>query len=290
MQQAFHECHALQCGFCTPGFVTTVTAYLEDHPDPTRDEAREAISGNLCRCTGYVNIVSAVVRAAELRRRGKLLVTTRMVGETVLRVEDPRLVTGDGRYLDDLGHDALEVAFVRSPHAHARVLDIDVTDALDVDGLVAIYTYEDLVADEEQHGTRVAEQLPLLIPHPTLTHGRTQYALAKDEVNHVGEAIVMVVARDRYAAEDVVERIRVDYDFLPVVVGVEAARAAEHLVHDDVPGNVAAHMVQEIGDAAAAIDAAPHVARARPGDRAQRVDADGGQGRATRGGTPTTSR
>ncbi len=66
VQQAFHECHALQCGFCTPGFVTTVTAYLRDHPDPTREEAREAISGNLCRCTGYVNIVAAVERAAEL--------------------------------------------------------------------------------------------------------------------------------------------------------------------------------------------------------------------------------
>jgi carbon-monoxide dehydrogenase small subunit len=66
VQQAFHECHALQCGFCTPGFVTTVTAYLREHPDPTREEAREAISGNLCRCTGYVNIVDAVERAAEL--------------------------------------------------------------------------------------------------------------------------------------------------------------------------------------------------------------------------------
>jgi aerobic carbon-monoxide dehydrogenase small subunit len=66
VQQAFHECHALQCGFCTPGFVTTVTAYLAEHPTPTREEAREAISGNLCRCTGYVNIVSAVQRAAEL--------------------------------------------------------------------------------------------------------------------------------------------------------------------------------------------------------------------------------
>ena len=64
--QAFHECHALQCGFCTPGFVTTVTAYLRENPAPTRAEAREAISGNLCRCTGYQNIVAAVVRAAEL--------------------------------------------------------------------------------------------------------------------------------------------------------------------------------------------------------------------------------
>ena len=66
VQQAFHECHALQCGFCTPGFVTTVAAYLRDHPTPTHEEAREAIAGNLCRCTGYVNIVAAVERAAAL--------------------------------------------------------------------------------------------------------------------------------------------------------------------------------------------------------------------------------
>jgi aerobic carbon-monoxide dehydrogenase small subunit len=66
VQQAFHECHALQCGFCTPGFVTTVTAYLAEHADPSAEDAREAIAGNLCRCTGYQNIVAAVQRAAEL--------------------------------------------------------------------------------------------------------------------------------------------------------------------------------------------------------------------------------
>ncbi|NIV54701.1 MAG: hypothetical protein GWN48_03555, partial [Actinobacteria bacterium] len=70
-----------------------------------------------------------------------------------------------------------------------RITDIDVADALDVDGLVAIYTYEDLDG-------RVAEPLPVLIPHPALTHGRTQYVLARDEVNHVGEAVAMVVAVD----------------------------------------------------------------------------------------------
>jgi aerobic carbon-monoxide dehydrogenase small subunit len=66
VQQAFHECHALQCGFCTPGFITTITAYLRENADPSADEAREAIAGNLCRCTGYVNIVAAVQRAAAL--------------------------------------------------------------------------------------------------------------------------------------------------------------------------------------------------------------------------------
>jgi aerobic carbon-monoxide dehydrogenase small subunit len=68
LQQAFHEAHGLQCGFCTPGFVTTVTAYLRDNPDPTPEQAREAIGGNLCRCTGYQNIVASVLRAAEILR------------------------------------------------------------------------------------------------------------------------------------------------------------------------------------------------------------------------------
>jgi carbon-monoxide dehydrogenase large subunit len=173
-----------------------------------------------------------------------------MFGEPIARLEDDRLLRGNGAYLDDLGHDALAAAFVRSPHAHARVLGIDVAGALDIDGLVAIYTYEDLPG-------RVAEPLPLLIPHPALTHGRTGYPLASVEVNYVGEPVVMVIARDRYLAEDAAERIMVDYEPLPAVVGIEAARAAEHLVHADVPGNVAGHLVQSNGDAAAAIAAAP---------------------------------
>jgi CO/xanthine dehydrogenase FAD-binding subunit/aerobic-type carbon monoxide dehydrogenase small subunit (CoxS/CutS family) len=67
VQQAFTECHGLQCGFCTPGFLTTISAFLDENPKPTEEEAREAISGNLCRCTGYQNIVKSVLRASELR-------------------------------------------------------------------------------------------------------------------------------------------------------------------------------------------------------------------------------
>ena len=66
VQQAFQECHGLQCGFCTPGFLCTVTAFLRDNPSPSQEEVLEGISGNLCRCTGYQNIVKAVHRAAEL--------------------------------------------------------------------------------------------------------------------------------------------------------------------------------------------------------------------------------
>ncbi|MQA02182.1 MAG: 2Fe-2S iron-sulfur cluster binding domain-containing protein [Streptosporangiales bacterium] len=70
VQQAFRDCHGLQCGFCTPGFLTTISAFLDGNPSPTETEAREAISGNLCRCTGYENIVRSVLRAAELMREG----------------------------------------------------------------------------------------------------------------------------------------------------------------------------------------------------------------------------
>ena len=128
VQQAFTECHGLQCGFCTPGFLTTVTAFLDENPSPTGEEAREAVSGNLCRCTGYQNIVKSVLRAAELREKpnGRMPLS-RLSGIRPVRLllrrtqrddadvrgahqarEDPRLVTGGGRYLDDLGHDALE--------------------------------------------------------------------------------------------------------------------------------------------------------------------------------------
>jgi len=69
VQQAFADCHGLQCGFCTPGFLTTITAALADNPEPSHDEAREIIGGNLCRCTGYQNIVKAVLHAAELKRQ-----------------------------------------------------------------------------------------------------------------------------------------------------------------------------------------------------------------------------
>jgi aerobic carbon-monoxide dehydrogenase large subunit len=179
-------------------------------------------------------------------------VTTKLFGEPVRRREDARLITGKGRYLDDIGSSAtLAAAFVRSPHAHARITDIDVEGCLDVEGLVAIYTYEDLTGP-------MAEPLPVLIPHPQLHAPRTGFPLANGIVHHVGEPIAMVIATDRYIAEDAAERILVTYEELPVVVGVDAAREATATVHDDVPDNVAARHHQETGDVDAALSASAH--------------------------------
>ncbi len=179
---------------------------------------------------------------------------TQIFGAPVTRREDARLTTGRGRYLDDLGRNALAAAFVRSPHAHARITDIDVTAALDVDGLIGIYTYDDLEGP-------LAEPLPLLIPHPTLTAGRTGYPLADGIVRHVGEPIAMVVATDRYVAEDIAGLIEVTYEPLPPVVGLPASRDGTLLVHADLPDNVAAHLVQENGDVEAELAAASHTLR-----------------------------
>jgi carbon-monoxide dehydrogenase small subunit len=68
LQEAFRECHALQCGYCTPGILMTMQAFLATHPDPSEGEVREALSGNLCRCTGYQHIVDAVLLAAKNMR------------------------------------------------------------------------------------------------------------------------------------------------------------------------------------------------------------------------------
>jgi aerobic carbon-monoxide dehydrogenase large subunit len=180
-------------------------------------------------------------------------VTTKWFGARVQRVEDDRLLRGKGRFTDDIneeGERALEACFVRSAYAHARIKSIDVSAARAMPGVAAVYVAADLPFGQTD--------LPILIPHPNLTHGRTQRCLASEVVRYVGEPIAFVVAENRYIAEDAADLVAVDYEPLPVVITPEAAAAADHLVHEDVPGNVAAEMLQEVGDVQRALAAAPH--------------------------------
>ncbi len=177
--------------------------------------------------------------------------TTASFGQPIRRNEDERLVTGRGSYTDDVGSDAWALVMVRSPYAHARVLSVDVSEALAVDGVEAILTYDDLPG-------RLSEPLPLLIPHPSLVAARTQEILARDRVRHVGQAVAAIVATNRYVGEDAAEQVVVEYEPLPAVVGIDGA-LGPNLVHDDAPGNIAAHHREHIGDVDAALAAAPHV-------------------------------
>jgi len=173
----------------------------------------------------------------------------------VPRVEDDRLLRGQGRFTDDIDEGALESCLVRSPYAHARIKSIDVSAARAMPGVAAVFTAADLPFG--------AIDLPLLIPHPNLTHGRTQKCLASTIVRYTGEPVAFVVAESRSVAEDAAELVEVDYEQLPVVITPESAAAAQHLVHTDVPGNVAAEMTQEVGDTKKALAAAPHRKRLR---------------------------
>src|SRR5207245_2173710 len=166
------------------------------------------------------------------------------------RVEDDRLLRGRGHFTDDIDEGALESVLVRSPFAHARIKSIDVSAARAVPGVKAVYVAADLPFGHTD--------LPILIPHPNLAHGRTQRCLASEVVRYTGEAVAFVVAENRYLAEDAADLVQVEYEPLPVVITPEVAAVAEHLVHADVPGNVAAEMLQEAGDVKPALAAAPH--------------------------------
>jgi len=185
----------------------------------------------------------------------------RFFGKRIKRNEDPRLLTGQALFVDDVQlPNMLGVAFLRSPYAHARIKDIDVSQALEREGVVAVYTAGDL-GDYWRKG-------PLLVPPPPVDrlvfNERTQPILAKDEVRHVGEPIVAVVAEDRYIAEDALADILVDLEPLPAVVDIERGlEPGSELVHSDLGSNLAAHIIQEKGDYARAKKEAEIVLRRR---------------------------
>jgi len=183
---------------------------------------------------------------------------TRYFGERVRRSEDPRLLTGRGLYVDDVRLPGVaHAAFLRSPHAHARLLRIDVARAKAAPGVVAVYTRADLPP-------ALAAPLPPLIPHPALVHHKTQYALAPEKVRYAGEPVALVIAENRYLAEDAVELIEAEYAPLPAVVDLEqAARPDAPLVHEDIGTNVCAHYTQRVGNVEEAFARAAHVFRER---------------------------
>ncbi len=180
--------------------------------------------------------------------------TTRYFGERIKRNEDPRLLTGRGTFVDDVKLPGLVYAAVlRSPHAHARLLRVDVSRARAHPDVVAVYTRADLPA-------ALADPLPKLIPHAALIHHKTQYALAPDKVRYVGEPVAFVVATSRYAAEDALDLIDVEYDPLPAVVDLErAVQPGAALVHEDIGTNVCATYTQRVGDVDEAFARAAHV-------------------------------
>jgi aerobic carbon-monoxide dehydrogenase large subunit len=187
--------------------------------------------------------------------------TTRYFGAPIARNEDRRLLTGQALFVDDVELPGLlHAAFLRSQIAHGRVRHVDVSAARRREGVVAVYTADDLGA-YWQPG-------PLLVPPPPIEgitfNQRTQVPLAKDKARHAGEPLALVIAESRHLAEDALADIVVDLEPLPAVVDLERALSENSpTVHDDVRGNVAARVRQRKGDYAVAVTHADHVIRRR---------------------------
>jgi aerobic carbon-monoxide dehydrogenase large subunit len=184
-------------------------------------------------------------------------VATRNFGAPIRRNEDARLLRGQALFVDDVELPGmLHAAFLRSNLAHATIRSIDVSEARARAGVVAVYTAEDL-------GAYWAPG-PLLVPPPPIAglvfNQRTQVPLAKGKVRHVGEPLAVVLAQSRYLAEDALSDIAVELEPLPAFVDLEKAGAETTVrVHEDVRGNIAAHVRQSRGNYAAARARADHI-------------------------------
>jgi CO/xanthine dehydrogenase Mo-binding subunit len=143
------------------------------------------------------------------------------IGKGMKRIEDPRILTGKGRYVDDVSvQNMAHAAMVHSPHAHARIVSIDISKALEIPGVIGVFVGEDIA--------RLTDPCPSFASPPV-----PQLCMAVGKVRHVGEVVAAVVADDRYIAEDAAELVDVTYDILPANVDMEEALAAtgDALIH-----------------------------------------------------------
>ncbi len=183
-----------------------------------------------------------------MNSKGVGSVTGPLVGQAIERIEDAALLTGQGRFADDLalapgtGH----AAFVRSPHAHAIIRAIDASAAEAMSGVYAVLTGADVRAWSTPFITGVKQPME-------------HWCLAVDKVRYAGEPVAIVIAEDRYRAEDAAERVSVEYEPLPAVVDpVAAASADAPILHDAVGDNVVHERTFSYGGPAAAFAEAPH--------------------------------
>jgi len=183
--------------------------------------------------------------------------TTRFFGKPIKRFEDPALLTGKGRFTDDVHlPDTLHAAFVRSPYAHARIVSIDTTAARQMPGVHMVLSASDLPQPLR------TQRIPLDVPSPFIFHPITQQALAVNEVSFCGEAVAVIVADSRHLAEDAIEAVIVDYEPLPAVSDCRDALGPNAPdAHMEIKGNMAAKFSLGYGNTEAAFRDAAHVVK-----------------------------
>ena len=238
LQRAFIHHGAIQCGYCTPGMIMRAKALLDRCPSPSREEVVDALRPNLCRCTGYRQIVDAVLAAAA-GDEDAAPEAEGCVGVSIPRVDAAGKATGSALYTADLRMEGMAHGYVlRSGRPHAKILGIDASAAERMPGVIRVVLAGD-VPGEKLYGKAVADQ-------PVLASGIVRYA---------GDAVALVIAESPSAAEEAAGEIAVSYEDLePVFDPAAAARGDAPPVHEG--GNIVCRYVLKRGDAGSALAAA----------------------------------
>lgn len=251
---AFTVCGAVQCGFCTPGMVMAAKGLIDQNPEPSPAEAQKALRGNLCRCTGYVKILDAVLLAARMLREGSPVpedFNSAAVGERMKRVDAPDKALGSAEYADDIRLPGmLYGSALRAEYPRARLLSLDVSEARALPGVVCVLTAADVPG------------------HNKLGHLKKDYdvMIPVGEVTHfLGDAVALVAAEDRETLAQAKALIRAEYEPLPAVLSLEEAMRDEIVVHEEMgeTSNLFAETHVRRGDPDAAIAAAKYVVTTR---------------------------
>jgi CO/xanthine dehydrogenase Mo-binding subunit/aerobic-type carbon monoxide dehydrogenase small subunit (CoxS/CutS family) len=243
LQKAFHKAGASQCGYCIPGMVMAATAALRINPFADREEIKERLGGNICRCTGYQKIFDAVEMARDVQN-GRLPASIfaeveaeqgDYIGKNVRSIDAPGKVAGRLKYAGDMTMPGmLHVQVLRSPHPHARIVSIDTTAAETMAGVEGVITSAD-VPGQDGFGVIVNDQ-------PVMARGKVRY---------VGEAVAAVAAEDELTAKRALAAIKVVYEPLaPVFDPDEAMRPGAPVLHDYAPDNITKHVPIRVGDVA----------------------------------------
>ncbi|NQS91019.1 MAG: molybdopterin-dependent oxidoreductase, partial [Chloroflexi bacterium] len=228
LQYTFIKYGAMQCGFCTPGILMTAKALLDENPSPSEEEIKSALTKgrNLCRCTGYVNIIKAIRQAGEMIQKGETPPPITSEGnqvDTILLPEDGiKMVTGATLYGADISLDGMLFGKVLwAAHPHAEILNIDKSKAEALPGVEIVISAENIPG---------LNQAGLLV--------RDQPAIAFDKVRYIGDPVAVVFAETEDRAEEALDLIQVEYNILPGVFSIEeAAREDAPKVHKS--GNLA---------------------------------------------------
>ena len=240
---AFGAVGAVQCGFCIPGMVMAGTALLQKNLNPTEEEIKYALRGNICRCTGYKKIIEGIQLVAKILR-GEEAIDEELekgdvygVGQRAFRIDVRKKVLGYGKYPDDIVMDNMAyVSAVRSKYPRARVLKIDTSKAEALPGVLGVLTAADVPNNKVGH---IQQDWDVMIAEGDITRC-------------IGDAICLVVAENETVLGQAKKLVKIDYEELEPVRGIaDAKREDAPKVHSK--GNLCQtrHVVR--GDAAKAL-------------------------------------